>query len=166
MKKDCKSNEKYVAAPAAPAAVSAAPAAVPVPDLVALLGTKADGWAPKPFAGLKKNMTPKQAGKVLPWASKLTSGDAENTATGVTGVAKYRIHYSDNKLFQVEIWFDASQHTKAFHDAFVKAANAKWGDTKSDTSDMSRLVFWNSPTGQMASLGEYDGAFKLEMQLE
>ena len=63
-------------------------------DLAKLLGTKADGWSVPPFAKLKEDMTPAEAGKILPGAEKIDEfGFAEIKKSDVKGVALYKLSY-------------------------------------------------------------------------
>ena len=172
-KKTCRDTETWVApparattpaAPSARATASASPAAA-LPNLAALLGTKADGWLPKPFAGLKKNMTLAQVTKVKPWANKLDArGSVETAVKDVRGVVKYRLHFVDKQLFTGEIWFDPSLHTAAFRTAFLAAAKPKWGEPKSATDT---LVMWFSETSALAKLSDAEsgGGYALEVQI-
>jgi hypothetical protein len=166
VKKACRSDETFVTpkAPGAGAASAGGGPAVaiapsPLADVSGLLGTKADGWPPKPFASLKYEMKPAEVAKVVPGADKVDYGVAEITSTGVKGVAKYKFRYVDKKLVEVEIHFDKAAHTPQFKDQIIAAANAKWGNTSSEKGP--GLMFWHGTGLQMASLGEEDGADRL-----
>jgi len=176
VKKECLSSDEYVrpdeeGAPQATASASAGAGSgsasttslASAPDLPKLLGTKADGWLPKPFTGLKKNMTPAQAAKVLPGADKLSGSSADILVKDERGVAKYRLRYVDRKLFAGEIWFLPALHNKAFHDTLVAAATQKWGPPRSST-DLS--VIWFSETTQMATVSDnFDDGYKIDIQM-
>jgi hypothetical protein len=176
VKKACTSTEKFVrsedepstqSSAVATATAAAAPTPSPLakaPDLGTLLGTKAEGWLPRPFAALKKNMTLPQVTKVMPWATKLDAyGTVETSVKDVLGVSKYRLRFVDRQLFAGEIVFDPSLHNAAFRSAFIAAAKAKWGDPRS-TSDTS--VIWFSPTSAMATFEDaIGGGYEINFQI-
>jgi hypothetical protein len=117
---------------AMPPATVIAPPTTPLPgtpDLAHLLGTKADGWNPKVFTGLREGMAPAQAGKAFKYADAYDKfGIADIPVGNVKGVQRYRLNYLEGKLKFAEIWFDASLETAAFRDSLVKACKAKWGE--------------------------------------
>jgi hypothetical protein len=128
------------ASAAMPKATVTAPPATPMPgnpDLGQLLGTKADGWNPKVFAGLKEGMTPAQAAKVFKYADAYDPNGITDIPVGnVKGVQRYRLSYLDGKLKFVEIWFSAT--TPAFRATLEQACTARWGlkPTKAGESSM------------------------------
>ena len=162
VKKACSPKEKFVEAIAVAGGSATASGAAPIAkstaaDPAALLGTKADGFMPKPFVALKHEMKPAEVAKIFPGADKTSYDAATIDVKDVPGVQKYVFRYVKNRLFEVEIWFAPSLHTKTFHDQLVKAANAKWGDTTGDSTKLDEMLFWHGEGMQSANLTDESG---------
>src|SRR4029450_13899194 len=61
-------------------------------DLVKIFGTKEDGWVLPPFAGIKKGMTPEEAGRIMRGGDKLDRGVA-TIVPGLKGVEDYSLFF-------------------------------------------------------------------------
>ncbi|MFO0549034.1 MAG: hypothetical protein U0271_11645 [Polyangiaceae bacterium] len=144
------------AAPEAPNPPSSAEPAVAgdLPDVKAILGSKADGFAPawiasKPF---KKGMTPEEAGKIFPGAEKTNEyGFAEVETKEPKGVSKIKFFFLESddkksrKLYSITLIFDPKLKTPALWDALVKQASAKWGAPPKEDIE-KKILTWVSDT--------------------
>jgi hypothetical protein len=143
-----------------------------LPDLVAIIGTKQDGWAPPAFAKLKGGMTPAEAGKVMAGAENFSEfGFAEIKVTDVPGVVQYELYYAEKEnkareLHSAKIQFDPKLKGAALWDALVKQTQEKYGKVKQEDID-KKILTWVGPGFVTAQLTEglMDDGYTLDVSL-
>jgi hypothetical protein len=173
----CKATDKKQPAPAAsaaapapaPASAAAAPAGTGAKtnfsapkdakgvDLAKLLGTKADGWTIPAFAKLKEDMTPAEAGKIIPGAEKIDSyGFSEVKKSDVKGVATYKFSYLDEggkkALKFATIEFDPKLTDEPFWVALASHLKEKLNSEFTDNGD--HHINWVGPGMNLWSLSK------------
>jgi len=122
-------------------------------DLAKLLGTKADGWTVPPFAKLKEDMTPAEAGKVLPGAEKVDEfGFSEIKKSDVKGVAMYKLSFLDKKLKFATIMFDPALTAEPFWVALASHLKDKLNADMTDHGD--HHINWVGPQMNLWSLSK------------
>ncbi len=148
-----------------------------MPDLGQLIGTKDDGWAPRALSGLKRGMTPEQAGKAMAGGEKVSEYGFSKVKPGnVSGVADYELYFDKKDgagppvdLHSITIHFDPRLNDeKEFWDALVKTCVAKYGEAKPADIE-KKLITWIGPGFVSAQLGKgYTPAegYQLKVSLE
>jgi hypothetical protein len=133
------------------------PAGATADDPSLVLGTSADGLLPKGIAGLKADMSPADAAKVLRNADRVTpKGIADVAVVNTGGVVEYKLHFgTSNKLSQVEIVFDHALDKPEFAAKMFQAATAKWGKP-SEGSGKPDETSWNLMKGGVFSVSLND----------
>jgi hypothetical protein len=119
-----------------------------MPDLAALIGPRGDGWAPKLLAAFESDMTPADAGKLMPGAEKIDEfGISKVTRKDLAGVSRIEFHFLDDKktkkwgLHSIEILFSPSLKQAAFYDYLLKVTSNKYG--AAPPADVAKkLVLW------------------------
>lgn len=127
-------------------------------DLVAILGTKKDGWSPKLIGGLKRGMKPDEAAKVFPGADKVSKfGFAEVPIEGQPGLDGLKLYFAKDKdgvpseLQSVKLQFSPALNNDTFWAELSKACIERYG--KADDKELEkRLVTWVGPKSGMAQL--------------
>lgn len=144
-------------------------------DLVRVIGTKKDGWAPVAFAKLKAKMTPADVAKDFPGADKVSKfGFVKLPAKGAAGVREYELYFAKDKATQiptelqsVKIIFDPKLTDAAgFWDTLLKVCVAKYGPAKPEQVE-KRLVTWIGPRFKPAQLVKFPerGGAVLQLQV-
>ncbi len=150
-------------------------AAVPTDEqITAFLGTRKE-WAPRCVAGLKRGMTPEEAGRVVPGADKISEYGIVSLApppeAKALGVDKMEVHYLDDdskqkRLYGVDFVFDTqASEDEALYGALVKALVGKYGKAPADAV-AKKLVTWIGPNSAMTQIQVSDYGNRKEMHVD
>ena len=116
-------------------------------DLDKIFGTKADGWVLPPFAGIKKDMTPAEAGRVMRGADKIERMNVARVDPGLKGVEEYSLHFHEKdgkpRLQMYGVRFDYKLVDESFWLALVHHLREKLGPDMFDKGDHD--VSWYAP---------------------
>lgn len=129
-------------------------------DLLAIIGTKADGWMPKALADykLKEDMTPEEAGKEISGAEEISDfGFSEVKVEDVPGVKQYKFYFAKDdggkptQLKSVTLIFDPALKSRVSFEEMAKALGEKYGEVEPEKIEKG-IVTWSGPGFSLAQL--------------
>jgi hypothetical protein len=134
-------------------------------DLVKILGTRADGWVLPPFAGIKKGMTPAEAGRVMRGGDKLDHDGVARIVPGLKGVEDYELHFHETdgtqRLQMYAVRFDHRLVDEPFWRALVIHLRDKLGPDMTDKGDHHVLWYAQDLTSWTLAKGFGENGYHL-----
>lgn len=134
-------------------------------DLVKIFGTKEDGWALPPFAGIKKGMTPAEAGRVMPGGDKVDQYRVARIVPGLKGVKEYDLSFHETdgalRLQMYAIEFDHKLVDEPFWRALVVHLRDKLGPDMTDKGDHHVLWYAHDMTSWTLAKGFGENGYYL-----
>ena len=134
-------------------------------DLVKILGTRADGWVLPPFAGIKKGMTPAEAGRVMPGGDKVDQYRVARIVPGLKGVKEYDLSFHETdgtlRLQMYAVEFDHRLVDEPFWRALVVHLRDKLGPDMTDKGDHHVLWYAHDLTSWTLAKGFGENGYYL-----
>ncbi|NES72215.1 MAG: hypothetical protein F6K24_46990, partial [Okeania sp. SIO2D1] len=147
-------------------------------NLSEIIGTKEDGWLPKPIAqkDLTRDMSPEEAGKILPGAEEVSEfGFSEVKEGDVPGLEGYELYFAKNdagvpaKLQTVTLILDPSIKDELTFEEAAKEVAEKYGEYEEIVvDDKITSYLWIGPkfaSTSLSNLGSDFEGYKLEVTL-
>jgi hypothetical protein len=134
-------------------------------DLVKILGTRADGWVLPPFAGIKKGMTPAEAGRVMRGGDTLDHDGVARIVPGLEGVREYDLSFHEtNGTYRLQMYAIEFDHTlvdEPFWRALVVHLRDKLGPDMEDKGGHHVLWYAHDRTSWTLAKGFGDNGYHL-----
>ncbi|MFO0549035.1 MAG: hypothetical protein U0271_11650 [Polyangiaceae bacterium] len=121
-----------------------------LPDLDPLLGTRAEGYAPRWVTRFSRGLTPDAAGKILPGAERVSEfGFAEVRVREPKGLARVKLYFTDKgtSLANVAMLLEPRLNGPDTWKALRQAAIEKWGPSIKEDPSKHHLIWFELERG-------------------